>query len=449
MECEAPTTSAGEVSPGRGDVKQIYPFVALIVLLAGGTFFFSNFQVTTDQPGGPQLRPRDNPAAGAPGGVGLPFGLGQQSPPAANPAGTWNAPPPPNSLPGWGQPANPPARVPANQPVSVPGRQTLGGDVIRIATFNIQVFGEQKVSKPEVVKVLADIVRHFDIVAVQEIRDERQSLLVNFVQTINAQGLRFDYVIGPRLGRTTSKEQYAYIFNTDTIEVDRRTLYTVSDPDDLLHREPFVASFRCRRADPSLAFTFTMATIHTDPTPQDLRQELAVLDQVFLSIRNDPRGEDDIILLGDFNASYRQLSETLRLPNVAYAISTNLPTNTTHKSQYDNLLFDRTATQEFLGRSGVFDFVREYNLSLAQAKMVSDHLPVWAEFSVYEGGVPGRVATRPPAYADPQFNQRYAPAPAYEPPLDDRYAPQYSARNPGDSYNYPARNPLPPRQGRW
>jgi len=28
---------------------------------------------------------------------------------------------------------------------------------------------------------------------------------------------------------------------------------------------------------------------------------------------------------------------------------------------------------------------------------VSDHMPVWAEFSAYEGGQPGRIASRPEA----------------------------------------------------
>ena len=43
----------------------------------------------------------------------------------------------------------------------------------------------------------------------------------------------------------------------------------------------------------------------------------------------------------------------------------------------------------------MFDFLREYNLTSDQALEVSDHMPVWAEFSVYEGGQPGRIATVP------------------------------------------------------
>ncbi len=45
--------------------------------------------------------------------------------------------------------------------------------------------------------------------------------------------------------------------------------------------------------------------------------------------------------------------------------------------------------------AGVLDVVREFNLTQEQALKVSDHLPIWAEFSVYEGGRPGTVAARP------------------------------------------------------
>ena len=62
------------------------------------------------------------------------------------------------------------------------------------------------------------------------------------------------------------------------------------------------------------------------------------------------------------------------------------------------MLFLETTTPEFTGRGGVFDFLREFNLSLEQAEQVSDHLPLWAEFSVYEGGRTGPVATRPQTF---------------------------------------------------
>ena len=54
-----------------------------------------------------------------------------------------------------------------------------------------------------------------------------------------------------------------------------------------------------------------------------------------------------------------------------------------------------TATTEFTGTSAVFDLMDRYNLTMDQALEVSDHMPVWAEFSIYEGGVPGHLARVP------------------------------------------------------
>ena len=272
---------------------------------------------------------------------------------------------------------------------AVPARAT---DAIRIASFNIQVFGESKLQEPDVMEVLANVVRQFDVVAIQEVRAKSQDVLPRFVELINAGGAQYDYVIGPRLGRTSSKEQYAFVFDRATIEIDPRSLYTVEDPDDLLHREPFVAGFRAR-GPPETAFTFTLINIHTDP--DEVPQEMAALDDVYRAVQRDGRNEDDVILLGDLNADDQALGPLGAVSGIAWAIS-GTPTNTRGTKQYDNLLFHREATTEFTGQAGVLDLMREFNLSQTAALEVSDHLPVWAEFSTLENGRPGRIAIRPP-----------------------------------------------------
>ncbi|MEM8944115.1 MAG: endonuclease/exonuclease/phosphatase family protein [Planctomycetota bacterium] len=273
-------------------------------------------------------------------------------------------------------------------------RPGLDGPTIRIASFNIQVFGNTKAGKPYVMQELAYIVNQFDVVAIQEIRSQNEYLIPNFVQLVNQSGRQFDHVIGPRLGITTSKEQYVYLFDSQKIEIDPQSVYTVSDPDGLLHREPLVATFRTR-VDPKQAFTFTLINMHTDP---DLvAQEMDVMAEVYRVVRRSGRGEDDIILLGDFNANERQLGQLGQLPGIMPVIA-GVWTNTRQNKQYDNIIIHQPSTTEYSGRSGVFDFMRYRNLSLQQAVQVSDHFPVWAEFSAYERDAAGRIASRPGAY---------------------------------------------------
>jgi len=135
-------------------------------------------------------------------------------------------------------------------------------ETLRVGAFNIQIFGTTKASKPEVMDVLADIIRTYDVIAIQEIRDASQTALPALVDLANTDGSQYDYVVSERLGRTTSKEQYAYIYNTQTIEVTS-TPQTYPEPSgtDSFHREPYIASFRAVNGN----FDATFIVIHTDP----------------------------------------------------------------------------------------------------------------------------------------------------------------------------------------
>jgi len=277
---------------------------------------------------------------------------------------------------------------------SAPLPDARSGDTIRIASFNIQVLGQSKIRKPEVMDILARVVRRFDIVAVQELRSKADDVIPRFLELINAEGGHYRSIVGPRLGRTSSKEQYVYLYDASRIEVIEGSVYTVEDPADLMHREPLVASFRVRGPESQQAFTFKLVNIHTDPDETD--QELDALGDVFARVQRDPDGEDDVILLGDLNVSYKKLGKLGRLPGIAWVIH-GQPTNTRGSKSYDNLVYDQRRTIEITGRGGVVDLMAEFGLTQTQALRVSDHLPVWAEFVVYEDQPGQSLASKPGA----------------------------------------------------
>jgi endonuclease/exonuclease/phosphatase family metal-dependent hydrolase len=262
-------------------------------------------------------------------------------------------------------------------------------DRIYIATFNIQVFGKSKMSEPWVVEVLAQTVRHCDIVAIQEVRAKEDDILPRFVAAINADGSRYDYLIGPRLGRTVSTEQYAFVYDTARVEYDPSSVGTMSDPSDELHREPFVARFRSRTVPPQQAFSFWLVNTHTDP--DEVPQEVAALANAFLAMQRARGDEDDVILLGDLNASETQLGPLGKIPRMNWVVR-GATTNTRQTKAYDNILFDGWTTSEYTGRWGVYDLERAFGLTREQALKVSDHLPVWAEFSAWELNGPANFA---------------------------------------------------------
>jgi endonuclease/exonuclease/phosphatase family metal-dependent hydrolase len=263
---------------------------------------------------------------------------------------------------------------------------------IAIGSFNIQVFGQSKLEKPKVMQVLSQVVRRFDVIAIQELRAKEQDIIPRFLELINEDGSRYDFIIGPRLGRTASKEQYVYLYDANRIEVLPGSVYTAEDPEDHLHREPLVATFRVRTAQSVKPFTFTLINVHTDP--DEVQWELGALDDVFVSVQRDRIREDDVIMLGDFNADEYHLGPLGKLPGMSQVI-TGQTTNTKGTESYDNVLFDRRNTVEFTGRSGVLNLREEYGLSMEAALEVSDHLPIWATFNATENAPSGTIATRP------------------------------------------------------
>jgi hypothetical protein len=104
-------------------------------------------------------------------------------------------------------------------------------------------------------------------------------------------------------------------------------------------------------------------------------------------IRNDGREEDDVILLGSFQSPHNRLGGLGRVSSLQTAIMTPA-TDLLGKTQTENIVFRSLATDEYTERSGVFNYRQAFNLSVNEAQEVSDYLPVWAEFSIYETGQP-------------------------------------------------------------
>ena len=253
--------------------------------------------------------------------------------------------------------------------------------VIKIAAFNIQVFGRTKRQKDYVMDVLTDIVREFDIVFIQEIRDASEETAPYFLQKINEmEGAEYRFVRSERLGRTASKEAYAYFYNSETVEFIEDSDYVYNDVDDVFEREPYIASFR------SGNFDFTLVGIHTKP--DDAYSEIGNLTHVVNSVLSENPNEKDIIVLGDLNADGTyfdedDLTNPFKASKFYWVITNDVDTMTTTDYTYDRIvLMNATYSQEYVEDSaGVFYFDIEYEISNSPLiEEVSDHYPIYAEY---------------------------------------------------------------------
>lgn len=268
-------------------------------------------------------------------------------------------------------------------------------NLITIASFNIQFFGTAKASSEDVMADLVSICKRFDVIAVQEVRSPESRPVEKLVEFINADGAQYASTVGRPLGRSESPdqhEQYAYIYDSTRVRLDEDRVYIMNDDEDRMHREPMVASFVAipTGVEDRRPFSFTLINVHTDPahvaSGSGRENELDVLGDVYANVRNweySRYGEDDFILLGNLNAPADRLGRLGRIPGLT-SVARSHPTDTAGTVTRDHILVDLNTTGEFTREAGVLDYVGDLGLSEQQAVRISDHRPVWAQFSSFE-----------------------------------------------------------------
>ena len=223
---------------------------------------------------------------------------------------------------------------------------------------------------------IVKIISQFDIVAIQEIRDKSGTAVVKLENMMDTTGTNYNYVIGPRLGRTSSKEQYAYMYGAGTIDI---TYISMEDSFDKFHREPYMCQFKAKTGN----FDFVLIIIHTDP--DDATDEIEALPLALTEARNHFKNESDFIILGDLNADCTYFDESA-YKNTAinhWLIGNEVDTNLAKSScTYDRIIITDGVEEDYAGNSGVFRFDIMYDLPYIEAKKVSDHYPVYSDFYI-------------------------------------------------------------------
>jgi len=272
-------------------------------------------------------------------------------------------------------------------------------DNLLIATWNLTNFGLQRRHVVHL-KLMADIIRPFDLVAVQEVADN----LEHFDRLIRELGTTWDAIFTDPAG---NQERLAYLYNTDRVsptglaaelamrpyERQRVVVEDIVEIFEGFNRNPYMASFMAND------FAFTLVNVHLYWTSFGLRQLEAKALSKWAKRRVGKRYPpcDDIILLGDFNMP--RVRPTDRIYNELVANGLAVPkyatqligSNLAGDRDYDEFAFFPSRTNEdFTNRMGVFDFDKVVFPDLYQQSVdrfrtyvkyyLADHRPVWAEF---------------------------------------------------------------------
>jgi len=290
-------------------------------------------------------------------------------------------------------------------------------ETITLATFNIQNLGRDK---PDQAKLAAEIIKQFDVVAVQEVMNygggTKGLQAVNKI--VEELGDGWASIVSTEPNGTESAasgavhtfEFYAFIYNTTKVQIvgAARLWDEAANPDSDLtdqerqfDREPFIASFKVVNGN----LDFTVISHHAAAPGKSWRDdEIKRLKSVYQAVQAEDPNQNDVFLMGDFNTPVNksEWSDLKGLATMTHILTADDKT-TLNKSagklsqnQYDTIWCQSDASAEdIIPDSGqvvsAWRAVTEYDSNLTPpatitetdaqllwkyGQVVSDHLPV-------------------------------------------------------------------------
>lgn len=246
-----------------------------------------------------------------------------------------------------------------------------------IATWDLAPLNFEKLSDATRAQLIADVISQFDLIAIQGVVRTTQPL-DEIIRRINAKGKKYAYVVPKNIGALP--EYVAFLFDTSVVKYDPDKVYEIEAA--TLSYRPLVASFCTVQPPPEKAFTFKLVNIKIPDDRKDM--ESAILGRVFREVRDSDTAEDDVIMLGNFGKPVQQIDSLLGVPYLAI-VHDDLPTTIDGMDSTENIIFDNKRTgDECIGNAKRVDLIKLFDLKLSEVGAITEHLPISAEFSVFE-----------------------------------------------------------------
>jgi len=278
---------------------------------------------------------------------------------------------------------------------------------LRVATWNIANLGEQ--DREDIhLKIIAEIISWFDIVAVQETKENAE----HFKKIVGFAGSKYKFIFSDAAG---NNERMAFIYDSNKVKVLEEVAEYAIPPSDYsdikitgapasfngFDRSPYLVSFAAGN------FQFTLMTVHlyygddTDPKSLNRRSLEAYAVARWADLRSKSKytynGIKDVFALGDFNLPVRNKNDIiykalvkrgLQLPDHTSLVYSNI----VNDQQYDQIAF-LPGTKSRILNDGVFPFDNTVFADIWNTKTktefrgyvkyyISDHRPMWMELDI-------------------------------------------------------------------
>ena len=248
-----------------------------------------------------------------------------------------------------------------------------------LVSWNICDLGRTK--NPDELKEIANILRNFDIVAIQEVvaKDPAGAQAVaKIADELNRMGSKWDYRISdPTMSPSVYiSERYAFLWKTSKVSLVHRA-YLDIELEEVCNREPYIAAFKVKgQSEPFYVINFHSRRYNERPEEEIIH---------FLDYQTRLKS-NRIIIAGDFNLDekhhvwkpfYRN-GFRCALQNARTTLKMKCKNGEYLNHAIDNMYFAQDIN---LLHSGNVDFVGSCS-KLKWGRALSDHLPVFMEFNI-------------------------------------------------------------------
>ncbi len=246
----------------------------------------------------------------------------------------------------------------------------------KLLSWNIENFGSSKSN--EEISFIANTLRDYDIVAIQEVvaGDGGAQAVAQLADELNRKGSKWDYTISdPTSSSAYKTERYAFLWKTSKVKKMGKAWLEQKYHLEI-DREPFFCTFEYENKQ------FTVANFHAITKNRQPETEIKYFK--FLPAEYPHL---NLIFVGDFNCPQSHTVfnplKKMRYQSVLVNQKTSLKQECKNgiclASEFDNMYFNSSKCKSL--KSGVIEFYKDFN-SLKEARSISDHIPIWATFSL-------------------------------------------------------------------
>lgn len=229
--------------------------------------------------------------------------------------------------------------------------KTGNNEGVKIANWNLQIFGTSKASNQKLMQSYAEKIANYDIVFVQEIRDDTGTAFSQLCDMLS----EYNCISSSRAGRSVSKEQYGIIYKNTTRLLETKDYNP--DSQDRWERPPIKSTFEFSD------YNISIYNIHIKP--EDVQRELDFLDDIVTS-------EGYRAVVGDLNAdcSYYNADSKEEFKEFNWKIKDEEDTTVSKTDcAYDRIILNNNANKKFI----------RYGIDKQVTNEQSDHYLVWFE----------------------------------------------------------------------